>query len=70
MDIILTVRLFDEENEEPITYNQTYTDLPNDPTVELTFTQGSVETSVIEIEILGVLEDPGAKIHIREITLH
>jgi hypothetical protein len=70
MDIILTVRLFDEENEEPITYNQTYTDLPNDPTVELTFRQGSVETSVIEIEILGVLEDPGAKIHIREITLH
>jgi hypothetical protein len=70
MDIILTVRLFNEESPEPVTYHQTYTDLPNDPTVELVFSQGSIEASVMEIEIYGLLEDPGAKIHIREIKLY
>jgi hypothetical protein len=70
MDIILTVRLFPEETKEPITYNQTYTGLPNDPTVDLTFSQGSIEAGAIEIEIFGLLEDPSAKIHIREITLY
>jgi hypothetical protein len=70
MDVILTVRLFPGETQEPITYNQTYTDLPNDPTVDLTFSQGSIEADTIEIIILGLLEDPGAKIHIREISLY
>lgn len=70
MDVILTVRLFPGETQEPITYNQTYTDLPNDPTVDLPFSQGSIEADTIEIIILGLLEDPGAKIHIREITLY
>jgi hypothetical protein len=70
MDVILTVRLFDDESPEPITYNQTFTDLPNDPTVELNFNQGEIEVSVIEIEIYGILEDTWAKIHIREIALH
>ena len=70
MDIILTVRLFDEEMDELITYSQNYTDLPNDPTVDLTFDQGSIEASSIEIEILGLLEEPSVKIHIRELTLH
>ncbi len=70
MDIILTVRLFDEETKEPITYNQTYAALPNDPTVDLAFGQGTIEASAIEIEILGLLDNPGAKIHIREIRLY
>jgi hypothetical protein len=70
MDIILSIRLLDEEAQELITYDEIYTDLPNDPTVDLPFTQGSVEAAAIEIEIHGLLEDPGAKIHIREITLY
>jgi len=70
MDIILTVRLFDEEMDELITYDQDYIDLPNDPTVDLPFSQGSIEASAIEVEILGLLEDPSAKIHIREISLY
>ncbi|KPK90593.1 MAG: hypothetical protein AMJ88_15770 [Anaerolineae bacterium SM23_ 63] len=70
MDIILTVRLFDEEMDELITYDQDYIDLPNDPTVDLPFSQGSIEVSAIEVEILGLLEDPSAKIHIREISLY
>jgi 4-amino-4-deoxy-L-arabinose transferase-like glycosyltransferase len=70
MDVILTVRLFNDESPEPITYSQTYTDLPNDPTVELNFNQGESEVSVLEIEIYGLLEDTWAKIHIREIALH
>ena len=56
--------------DELITYSQNYTDLPNDPTVDLTFDQGSIEASSIEIEILGLLEEPSVKIHIRELTLH
>ncbi|HEY44798.1 MAG TPA: glycosyltransferase family 39 protein [Anaerolineae bacterium] len=70
MDILLTVRLFNEESSEPVTYHQTFTNLPNDPTVELVFNQGSIEAGVMEVEIYGLLEDPGAKIHIREITLY
>jgi hypothetical protein len=70
MDIFLTVRLLDEEMDELITYNKHYTDLPNDPTVDLPFTQGLIEVSALEIEIHGILEDMGAKVHIREITLY
>jgi hypothetical protein len=70
MDIFLTVRLLDEEMDELITYNKHYTDLPNDPTVDLPFTQGLIEVSALEIEIHGILEDMGAKVHIREITIY
>jgi hypothetical protein len=70
MDIFLAVRLLDEEMDELIYLDQSYTNLPNDPTVDLPFSQGPIEVSALEIEIHGILEDPTAKIHIREITLY
>jgi hypothetical protein len=70
MDIILNVRLFDVEKGESITYSQAYTHLPNDPTVDLPFSDGSVMASTIVIDLLGLFEDPESKVHIREITLY
>jgi len=70
MDFTLTVRLFTDEQAEPITYSQTYDDLPEDPTVDLSFGHKPVKALKVEIEIFGFMFSEWAKIHIREMTLH
>ena len=70
MDFTLTVRLFTDEQAEPITYSQTYDDLPEDPTVDLSFGHEPIKALKVEIEIFGFMFSEWAKIHIRELTLH
>ncbi|GAG28611.1 unnamed protein product, partial [marine sediment metagenome] len=69
MDFTLTVRLFTDEQAEPITYNQTYNDQPEDPTVDLSFGHEPIKALKLEVEILGFMFNKWAKIHIRELTL-
>jgi hypothetical protein len=70
MDFSLTVRLYTDEKAEPITYSQSYTNLPDDPTVDLPFDEGPIEVKKIEIEIFAPHFGTPAKIHIRELTLY
>jgi len=70
MDFSLTVRLFTDEQAEPVIYTKSYTDQPEDPTVDLSFGPEPIEVLKVEIEILGLLDNEWAKIHIRELTLH
>jgi hypothetical protein len=68
MDIDLSVRVFPNDEEESLEFNRTYTNLPNDPTVDLAFDEATL-TSILEIEIHGLnLNDP--KIHLRELALY
>jgi len=69
MDFTLTVRLFTDEQAEPITYSQTYTDQPEDPTVDLSFGREPIKVLKVEVELLGFMFNKWAKIHIRELTL-
>ncbi|MEE8566998.1 MAG: hypothetical protein V3S81_00180, partial [Anaerolineales bacterium] len=69
MDFTLTVRLFTDEQAEPITYSQTYNDQPEDPTVDLSFGHEPIKALKVEVEILGFMFNKWAKIHIRELTL-
>jgi hypothetical protein len=68
MDIALHVWINPDGGDDPIEYQATYTDLPNDPTVELVFPDGPHDVTTLKIEILGLnLGDP--RIHIRDLTL-
>jgi hypothetical protein len=68
MDIDLSVRVIPDEDAEPRAYSYIYTNLPNDPTVELAFGEGTQAIS-IEIEILGLnLND--IKVHLRELAIY
>jgi 4-amino-4-deoxy-L-arabinose transferase-like glycosyltransferase len=68
MDFALTVRLFAPGDSEPVVYAETYTGLPNDPTVSIDFDEAPAQVSRLEMEVLHLTEPPGAaKIHLREI---
>jgi hypothetical protein len=69
MDIDLEIKLFQGEASEPIVYQQTYTGLSPDPTVELQFEDGPSMITKLEISVTNILEGPKAKVHIREIVL-
>jgi hypothetical protein len=69
MDIDLEVKLFQGEASEPVIYQQTFTGLPPDPTVELLFDDGPTLITKLEISVTNMMEGPKAKIHIREIVL-
>ena len=69
MDIDLEVRIYQGEAAEPIIYQQTYSGLPPDPTVELLFIDGPTLITKLEMYVTNILEGPKAKIHIREIVL-
>lgn len=70
MDFILTISVQSIGEEEPLTFSQEFRDLPDDPTVEISFGRKlyDVEQVVIEIESLT----PGSpfKIHVRELELY
>ncbi len=69
MDIVFTVHLYGNWGSEPISLTMTYTDLADDPTVELAIPDGPKEVTRIEISILGQgLTDE--KVHIRDISLY
>jgi hypothetical protein len=69
MDIVLTIRLYGDWGLEPVELSKTFTNLPDDPTVEMVIPDGPKNVSRIEISILGQgLTDE--KVHIRDITFY
>jgi len=69
MDIVFTVRIYGNRGLEAIELSDTFTNLPDDPTVEITIPDAPIEVTRIEIIILGEsLSDD--KVHIREISFH
>ena len=69
MDFSLTVRLYENEESEPISYTAVYRGLPPDPHVELAFDRGPHTVTRMRIEIKDLRAGEVAKIHIRELTL-
>ena len=67
MSFALTVRLYAAGSSDPVVYAETYSGLPNDPTVSLDFTGAPAQVSRVEIEVLHLTEPGAAKIHLREI---
>ncbi|MEJ2562891.1 MAG: hypothetical protein P8Z42_09395 [Anaerolineales bacterium] len=69
MDIVFSARLYGDWGPEPIDISETFTNLEDDPTVELAVPDGPKEVTRIEITILGQgLSDE--KVHIRDISLY
>ncbi len=69
MDIVFTVRLYGDWGSEPIELSDTFINLPDDPTVEITIPDAPKEVTRIEITILGQsLSDE--KVHIRDISFY
>jgi hypothetical protein len=69
MDFALTVRLFESEGAEPVTYTHTYRGLPPDPHVELDFDRGPHTVSKVRLEIKNLKAGKTAHIHVRELML-
>lgn len=69
MDIKLTVQLYEKEANDPLTYEMIYRDLPDDPTVELSFPDQPTDVHRVEIEIEG-LDILDNKIHLRDLILY
>jgi hypothetical protein len=72
MDVGLVVRLYtaDEPQGEPAAeYSRTYTDLPDDPTVDLAFDQPPPLVTRLYLEILKVGDAPAGTVHVREIVV-
>ncbi|MCJ7569210.1 MAG: glycosyltransferase family 39 protein [Anaerolineales bacterium] len=70
MDFILTISLKPVGEEDPLTFNQEFRGLPDDPTVEISFGRkyNNIEQVVIEIESLSL--GAPTKIHVRELELY
>jgi hypothetical protein len=69
-DIDLIVRLYADEDAEPVVYQQSYFGLPPDPTVELTFENPPDQVMKVRFEIRSINDAETAKVHVREVTLH
>ncbi len=69
MDIVFSVHLYGDWGPQALDLSETYTDLPDDPTVELTIPNGPKEVKRVEISIMGLgLSDD--KVHIRDISFY
>jgi hypothetical protein len=69
MDFELTAQLFAPGATAPITYTQTYRNLPPDPTVNLPFAQAPATVERLRLEIKQLGAGDMAKIHVRELAL-
>jgi hypothetical protein len=69
MDFALTARLYADPAADPVVYEQTYQDLPPDPTVHMTFDKGPQTVSRLRLEIKHLTAGDTAKIHVRELAL-
>jgi len=68
MDFTIMVKLYGPGAADPITYTETYRNLPPDPHIEMKFDKGPASVSTMRIEILNITAGPTAKIHIRELA--
>jgi len=67
MDFSLTVRLYPAGGGDPKVYSRDFRDLPDDPTVTLTFDQPPELIERVDIEITQLDVTGPSKLHIREI---
>jgi hypothetical protein len=61
------VDLYLQDDRDPLHYDQTYTDLPDDPTVTLSFDETVRGVHELHLEILSLIAGDPFKIHIREV---
>jgi hypothetical protein len=64
----VTISLYAPGKSEPIIYKQTFTDLPPDPLVSMTFDRGPAQSSRIYIEVYDELSGQTSQIHVRGIN--
>ena len=68
-DFTVKASVFDAEGNPPTIYENSYTGLPSDPTVNFVFKNGPQIIKTLKVEITHhTLEDP-THIHIRELHL-
>jgi hypothetical protein len=67
MQMELTVNLLQQDEPEPLTYNETYHDLPNDPTIDFDFEETIENVHEMQIEIFSLIPGDPFKIHVREL---
>jgi hypothetical protein len=67
MDMEISVDLYLQDDRDPLHYDQTYTDLPDDPTVTLSFDETVRGVHELHLEILSLIAGDPFKIHIREV---
>lgn len=67
MEMELYTDVYLQDNPDPLHFEQTYTDLPDDPTVMFSFGETVRGVHELRIEILSLIEGDPFKIHIREL---
>jgi 4-amino-4-deoxy-L-arabinose transferase-like glycosyltransferase len=67
MDVGVTVRLYSPDSTGPVVYAESYTGLPDDPTVSIDFAGAPARVSRVELEVQDLTQPGAAKIHLREI---
>lgn len=68
MDMQLSVEIQSEHDPDPLRFEETYMDLPDDPTVSLSFGETIDEILEMRIEILSLIPGDPFKIHLRELS--
>ena len=63
----VTISLYAPNTTDPVTYTQTFTDLPPDPLVTMTFDKGPASSARIYIEIKDDLSGETSQIHVSTI---
>jgi hypothetical protein len=63
----VNISLYALNSTEPVTYTRTYSNLPPDPLVDITFDKGPVSSARIYIEVKDDLSGDTSQIHIRTI---
>ena len=63
----VNISLYALNSSEPVTYTRTYSNLPPDPLVDITFDKGPVSSARIYIEVKDDLSGDTSQIHIRTI---
>jgi 4-amino-4-deoxy-L-arabinose transferase-like glycosyltransferase len=69
MNFTVKVTVYSDEVSAGQIYSQTFTGLPNDPTVTLGFGAQPIEVKRIRIEVMNILPGADNHVHIRELQL-
>jgi hypothetical protein len=68
MDLHLRASVLLESDPEPLVFEETYTDLPDDPTVKLPFGEALEDVIEFRLEIESLTPGDPFKIHVRELS--
>jgi len=64
----VTVQIYPLGSETPIEYQETFSGLPNDPTIVLPFVNGPSESDHIRLTVRDYGQDETAQVHLREVN--